>query len=449
MGAFERVLFVRAPGIVFWPARPRPPPSPAGRQARGARLLLPRDNHMPQPSPIKPGPSPQADARAFWHGDGSLPPSRPAGAAEAGEAAWHHNEAFEQLAVRVECLSVRLEATRSALDGGGLDLFGGVAEALQGLKTAIAGLRCAWESDENPSPVRLPAAPRPVAAVAPSTPAAADPWDAETAEALTRVCETAALEDRQRAAAGRRARLARPTAPPATRASALDARLADLADRLNQTLPGLDPSEWLDPLDQRVRQLERAAAAGRATIAPERPSLGGVETRICDLAVQVEHTRAELGRLDAIEGHLRDVIGRLKDLTATAKVAPLAPAEPTPERDAAHRLEALLKGSLAGRRQDARAAVGVLKSIHHAVGQITDRLDALRPGERAPDQGLVGQTDPDADRDLLLKAYREGARALGETLPDAGYEPLEVAADGRGPTRYDWSTSNWHWHAKD
>jgi hypothetical protein len=91
----------------------------------------------------------------------------------------------------------------------------------------------------------------------------------------------------------------------------------------------------------------------------------------------------------------------------------------------------------------------VLKSIHHAVGQITDRLDALRPGERAADQGLAGQTDPDADRDLLLKAYREGARALGETLPDAGYEPLEAAADGRGPTRYDWSASNWHWHAKD
>jgi hypothetical protein len=426
---------------------------PAGRQARGARLLLPRDNHMPQPSPIKPGPSPQADARAFWHGDGSLPPARPAGAAEAGEAAWHHNEAFEQLAARVECLSVRLEATRSALDAGGLDLFEGVADALLGLKTAIAGLRCAWESDD-PSPVRLPGAPRPVAAVAPSTPAAADPWDAETAEALTRVCEIAALEERQRAA-GRRAPLARPTAtpaePPATRASGLDARLADLTDRLNQALPGLDPAQWLDPLDQRVRQLDRAGAApaGRATIAPEVPSLGGVETLIGDLAVQVEHTRAELGRLDAIEGHLREVIGRLKDLTATAKVAPLAPAEPTPERDAADRLEALLKGSLAARRQDARAAVGVLKSIHHAVGQITDRLDALRPGERAADQGLAGQTDPDADRDLLLKAYREGARALGETLPDAGYEPLEAAADGRGPTRYDWSASNWHWHAKD
>jgi hypothetical protein len=405
---------------------------------------------MPQPSPIKPGPSPQADARAFWLGDGSLPPSRPAGAAEAGEAAWHHNEAFEQLAVRVECLSVRLEATRSALDDGGLDLFEGVADALQGLKAAIAGLRCAWESDD-PAPFRLPGAPRPVAAVAPSTPAAADPWDAETAEALTRVCEIAALEAPQRPS-GRRAGLARsadlPPEPPAPRASGLDARLADIADRLQQALPGLAAAQWLGPLDQRVRQLEQAVvlASTRAMRAPEAGSLAHVETLIRDLAVQVEQTRAELGRLDAVDEHLRDMIAQFKRLAATAKPVGPAPAEPSPERDPAHRVEALLKSSLAARRQDARAAVGVLKSIHHAVGQIADRLDALRPGA---EPGPARQTDPDADRDLLLKAYREGARALGETLPDAAYEPLEVAEGGRAPGRYDWSTSNWHWHAKD
>jgi hypothetical protein len=73
-------------------------------------------------------------------------------------------------------------------------------------------------------------------------------------------------------------------------------------------------------------------------------------------------------------------------------------------------------------------------------------LDALRPTERSADQELALQTDPEADRDLLLKAYREGARALGETLPDL--EPLELAA-GRAPARYDWNSSTWHWHAKD
>jgi hypothetical protein len=242
-----------------------------------------------------------------------------------------------------------------------------------------------------------------------------------------------------------------PPEPPAPRASGLDARLADIADRLQQALPGLAAAQWLGPLDQRVRQLEQAVvlASTRAMRAPEAGSLAHVETLIRDLAVQVEQTRAELGRLDAVDEHLRDMIAQFKGLAAPAKPVGPAPAEPSPERDPAHRVEALLKSSLAARRQDARAAVGVLKSIHHAVGQIADRLDALRPGERSAEPGLAGQTDPDADRDLLLKAYREGARALGETPPDAAYEPLEVAEGDRAPGRYDWSTSNWHWHAKD
>src|SRR5262245_48363838 len=118
--------------------------------ARRPPFLLPRDIHMPQPLPIKPGPSPQVSARARWHGEGSSP--RQGAAAEAGEAAWHHNEAFEQVAARVACPSARIEATRSAL--GGLGLFEGVADALEALTTGIARLRWAWESDK-PWPIGL------------------------------------------------------------------------------------------------------------------------------------------------------------------------------------------------------------------------------------------------------------------------------------------------------
>jgi hypothetical protein len=402
---------------------------------------------MPQPTPIKPGPSSRADARVWRHDDAGSAPSRRGAAAEAGEAAWHHNEAFEQLATRLQCLSARIEATRSALGAEGVGLFEGVTDALAALKAGIVGERCAWEGDD-PWLERLPPGPpRPVAAVVPSTTAEADPWDAETAEALTRVCEIAALEDQQ-PRSGRRSGSTRTSEPPSPRAGDLDARLADLADRLQQVLPGLDPARWLAPLDQRIRQLEQAVASAstRATAAPEAESLIPMEMLIRELAVQVEHTRAELGRLDAVDAHLRDMIGQLKDLAATAK--PSTPAPPSGERDGDRRVEVLLKTSLAARRQDARAAVGVLKSIHGAVGQLAARLDALRPPERSADQDLALQTDPDADRDLLLKAYREGARALGETLPDVGLEPLELAA-GRAPARYDWSSSNWHWHAKD
>jgi len=398
---------------------------------------------MPQPTPIKPGSSSQLDARVWRREPAGSAPPRGGAAAEAGEAAWHHNEAFEQLATRLECLSARIEATRSALGAEGLGLFEGVADALAALKTGIVSVRCAWESDD-PWLERLPPGrPRPVAAALPSTTPEADPWDVETAEALTRVCEIAALEDQQ-PRLGRRPGSTRAIEPPSPRASEVDARPADLADRLQQVLPGLDPARWLGPLDQRVRQLEQAVASAstRATAAPEAGSLTPVEPLIRDLAVQVELTRAELGRLDAVGAHLRDMVGQLKDLAATAKPS----ASPSSELDSARRVEVLLRTSLAARRQDARAAVGVLKSIHGAVGQLAVRLDALRPTERSADQELALQTDPEADRDLLLKAYREGARALGETLPDL--EPLELAA-GRAPARYDWNSSTWHWHAKD
>src|SRR5262245_31922573 len=154
MGAFERVVFVRPPALPV-AGTTRPPPLPAGRQARRACLLLPRDSHMPQPTPIKPGPSSQADAHVWRREHAGSAPSHRGAAAEAGEAAWHHNAAFEQLASRVECLSARIEATRSALGVEGVGLFEGVADALAALKTGIVSVRCAWESDD-PWLERLP-----------------------------------------------------------------------------------------------------------------------------------------------------------------------------------------------------------------------------------------------------------------------------------------------------
>jgi hypothetical protein len=266
------------------------------------------------------------------------------------------------------------------------------------------------------------------------------------------VWETAALED-HRAAAQRRPKPPLPSAGrTAPSASALDARLAELAERLQQALPRLDLAQWLGPIEARVRQLEQEVATTRALGGrrPEASGLEGMETRMRELALLVEHTSTELGRLDDIDAHLREVIVQLKSLSAAATPALRSAAEPAhPPSDPA-RLEALLKSSLAARRQDARAAVGVLKSIHHAVGEIAERLQQWRNGERTADPaGAAYQSDPDTDRDLLLKAYREGARALGEALPEAASDPSGLTPALRRPARYDWSASTWHWHAED
>jgi hypothetical protein len=405
---------------------------------------------MPQPSPIKPGSTAQSDARGWRPEAGARSAPRRGRGADTGEAAWHHSEAFEYLSARADCLNARLEAARASLGGERLDLLAGLDHAFDGLKGAIRRLRVAWESDAPWPPQPQPVAPprRRPQPIGPAGAAEPDPWDAETAEALTRVCEIAALENQRRAMrppldpAGSARGAAERVAPSA---SALDARLAELADRLQQALPRLDLAQWLGPIEARVRQLEQDVAAtqpqgGRR---PDATGLAGMETRIRDLAELVERTATELGRLDDIDARLREVIAQLKRLSAVSE-RPASTSDPT------HALEALFKSSLAARRQDARLAVGVLKSIHHAVGELAQRLDQWRHGERVADASATGyQSDPDADRDLLLKAYREGARALGETLPEVASAPPGLTPGPRPPARYDWSASTWHWHAED
>ena len=181
---------------------------------------------MPQPFPTKPGFRQQADPLAWSHADWKpnrpssdldlgLDPGRDLGpglGAEAGEAAWHHHEAFEQLCARLELVNARIDHARTALTAEHPDLLDGVVDAMHSLKAGIAAVRAAWEGDD---PWLAPAAGAqvsPAAAVSPAPFAIQpepwrealgrlrpddrpDPWDAETAEALMRVCEVAALED--------------------------------------------------------------------------------------------------------------------------------------------------------------------------------------------------------------------------------------------------------------
>jgi hypothetical protein len=441
---------------------------------------------MPQRFRTKPGFRQQADLLAWSHGDWKpnrswsdlelgpdlgpdLGPNLALGA-EAGEAAWHHNKAFEQLCARLELVDARIDQARTALPAERSDLLDGVVDAMYGLKAGIAAVRAVWQ-DDDPWLASAPSAQTsPAAAVSPVPSAPQpkrwrealgnlrpddrpDPWDAETAEALTRVWEVAALEDYGRKPDGRSRTQLRQAAnavtPGAPAGNGVEARLNDIAERLQQALPRLDLTQWLEPIDQRVRQLEVQvhAALKEASAGPDAHRLGTVEASIRDLAARIEHTRAELARLDAIEAHLREVLAQLKGFQAPSR--PLgglaATLRPGLQGDQTHTLEGLLKSCAAARRQDARSAVGALQSIRQALAQLADRLDAPRGGEPAPAGAAMGETDPHADRDLLLKAYREGARALGETGWDESYEPDAF----QSPARQDRSGSRWHWHAKD
>jgi hypothetical protein len=409
---------------------------------------------MPQSFRSKFAPSEPADRpvrrQAHWQ---SAPAAFGQAGAELGEAAWHHNEAFEHLSARVECLSSRLQQARMALSPPRATLLDGVVDALAGLKAGIAGMRRTWEGDPWPAQAawsRLSAGRLP-------TTTEAEPWDAETAEALTRVCEVAAVEDdkrsrRQRPLPAPPEAAANSEAPQTARTQALEARLAALAERLQQALPRLDPAQWLGPIDARIAELERevATALERVSAPCEPNGLSTVEAMVRDLASRAEQTRTELARLNVIEGHLREMVAQLKSFDAADKPRAALPAThpANPQGDRTHTLEGLLKACAAARRQDARTAVGVLQSIHHAIADIVERLDAqANNDELSFGAAAFGGSDPHADHDLLLKAYREGARALGESLPDATQEGGGRAgayrhSAGVGPLRWPWQTKD-------
>ena len=155
---------------------------PVMRRAATCSLLLPGKFHMPQPFPTKPGFRQQADPLAWSHGDWKpnrpssdlnlgLDPGRdlgPGPGAEAGEAAWHHNEAFEQLCGRLELVNARIDLARTALTAERPDLLDGVVDAMHSLKAGIAAVRAAWEGDDPwPAPA-AGAGVSPAAAVSPS-----------------------------------------------------------------------------------------------------------------------------------------------------------------------------------------------------------------------------------------------------------------------------------------
>src|SRR5258705_7664197 len=156
---------------------------------------MPWDFRMPPSFRNKPGSTQEAVAPARWQSGrrAGAPSARHGIAAEAGEAAWHHHEAFEQLRARVEFLNARIESARAALSGARPDLFDGLLDALDGLKAGIASMRAAWQGEEPSSPSHPRPAWAPAAASGNAPPAEADPWDGGTAEALTRIYQLAAL----------------------------------------------------------------------------------------------------------------------------------------------------------------------------------------------------------------------------------------------------------------
>ena len=232
-----------------------------------------------------------------------------------------------------------------------------------------------------------------------------EPWDAASAEALTRLYEINALDmvghghdepaarqhEIEAVEAAVEARAEAPVPAPAPASSALPAALAvtpavveqpvsderrwleqrftDIAVKLDQSLTGLRPDGGFGELASQFARLEQRLTSVMAET-PSRTdlqSLKAIETQVEDLTLQLDTVQTHFARLDAIELELRSVSERIT------------------EENIGRMLE----------RSAPRGAAEQMPRIESALQQIAERLSEDRAAKLAAEPHAA-PLDPDA-----------------------------------------------------
>lgn len=144
--------------------------------------------------------------------------------------------------------------------------------------------------------------------------------------------------------------------PPAARPD-FDNRLAEMADRLEQSIGAAMPSSTIEALNARIEEIGNQIAKSLEQ-APSRSSLEHVEQQIAEMGQQLTRAEEQLGRLGGVEERLLALLARLEDKGAEPKPA---------EIDAAQLQEIA-----------AKAAVEAARLVADNSQKTTDRLEAMQ-----------------------------------------------------------------------
>jgi localization factor PodJL len=381
------------------------------------------------------------------------------------ETARGDSEALEDMQQRLAQLGRQIDHVRVGLPEAHADALERIEDGIDSLGDRMAALARQRQAPQQPAAAALRA---------PDLPAGAEgEWDAEAAEALTRVYEMAEAEWHSSPPPR-----PRPAVPPVQAPGMLEAasggcnwdgewleeRFAELASLLSRSLKDLNPDTSLAALNRRLDQFEERLDAVLDSMA-QRPDMGAlslIEAHINELTAQFEATRGQLGRLDAIDTQLRtlahvledrhhaprtgtgepgaDSIEAIIDEAAGRAASQLAAAGLAPEPEARTRidaLEGLLQDYLAERRRGEDVSAGILHTIEDALMRIIDRVDAMEAAKAEP--AVIEDVDGLAmESDRLAQAYAAGARVLGQEpaaslLEAADYAPAAPREDSERP----------------
>ena len=375
---------------------------------------------------------------------------------------WHSAEALLDIRERLGQLGALVAQLRDGLPERQSDTLARIEQGIASLALRIADFGHAKHAGAQS------------AAAPPAAPDTDEPWDAESAEALTQAYEQAMEEASSADTRPRELPQAQAASPATTPTPAdvdqpwLEARFAGLSALIERALADMDPARSLAALDRRLDAFEKRldAALGDMASWSGREGLGAVETHIKELAAHFEGVCRQLERLDEMDSHLRELaraageqglqardgppplsdeaIAALIENAAERAASRLAASLPTPgqepEAEGQHRievLEGLLQDYIAERRRGEAVTSGILTNIEGTLTRIAERVDAIPAArvEPAPDDDEASERDGiELESERLAEAYAAGARALGAEAQEAALDAADYALQTEPPS---------------
>ncbi|MEO1280449.1 MAG: tetratricopeptide repeat protein [Pseudomonadota bacterium] len=277
-----------------------------------------------------------------------------------------------------------------------------------------------------------------------------DPWDAETAEALTQSYEDGEADAPQMVAgiptlsaaplgaSSQEANAAPTEAQPVPLAVDFDRnwlqeRFSEIADRVEQSMADMRPDDSLFALSDRVERMQDDITEALRDVATrdDLDTLKPEEFPIDDLLSHLDRTDAKLDRIASVDDKLAMVIAQLSDERFNAMISEFAPTAPVsveaPEVDfdkvanvaaaavaerfaslgekeneqapAVNEMRELLEHFIADQRKDHEQTAGALDTIQQAMVNILDRVEAMEMSSEAaamvaPEAGLLDEDYP-------------------------------------------------------
>jgi localization factor PodJL len=257
----------------------------------------------------------------------------------------------------------------------------------------------------------------------------AEPWDSQSAEALTRLYESGEgflhrqPEDKH-ARRWQPPQTEAPAPPPADEpgglgSARLEARIAEIADRLQGSLAGINPDKAVAHLNHRLDAIEERFNEALSQVA-QRSDLDGlklIEAHVMELAAHVEQTRGRFDRIDAIDEQMQGLARRLEDGDHRRLDA----------------LEKLLQDYVAEWRKGEERTASALRSLEDVVNRVGESIETMEAQKPVPDLSLslLGRSHlggSTIESDPLSQVYADAARVLepvdqGSPLDAADYMP--------------------------